>query len=111
MTTANMVGLSPELIANLMGKSRTKNAYGPKVLEFADSDEAAINPKEVWAVELGQKNPATLYQGFNNAINKAGLKDTIALRRDGEDVFLLHTERVNLAIAELTASASANGSK
>lgn len=42
-----MKGLSPDFIMELQKNSKTKNQYGPLVLEFANSDEAAVNPREV----------------------------------------------------------------
>lgn len=99
MATANgngsaMKGLDADLIQSLMAKSRSRNTYGPKLADFVESDEAAINPAEVWPVEFGGKEATTLYQGFNLAAKKAGLTDTILVKQSDGAVFILHKERV-----------------
>jgi hypothetical protein len=95
-----MKGLSPELILDLMSKGRTRNTYGPKLVEFCESDEAAINPAEVWPIEFGKKEATTLYQGFLTASKKANLTDTIMVKQSDGHVFILHKERVNIKLAE-----------
>lgn len=102
-----MEGLSPDLIASLMAKSRTRNQYGPKLLEFMDSDEAAINPADVWPSEFGNKNPSTMYQGFRKAAEVAGLSDQLRISQLDDNVFILHLERVNLALAKPTLEVAA----
>lgn len=96
---SGMKGLSPELILKLMAKGRSRNTYGPKLIEFVESDEAAINPREVWPVEFTGKEASTLYQGFRTATNKANLVDTIEVKQSDGEVFLLHKARVELALA------------
>lgn len=95
-TNGTITGLPPDVIAGLMAKGRTRNAYGPRVIEFCESDEAAINPADVWPLEFGGKVASTLYQGFNTAIDKAGLKDTILVKKVEDSVFLLHKDRVHV---------------
>lgn len=63
-TNGAMKGLSRETIAGLMAGGRSRNAYGPKLIEFVDSDEPAIDVKEVWSMEFSAKESSTLYQGF-----------------------------------------------
>lgn len=101
-----MPGLSNEVIVGLMATSRTHNAYGPKLVAFDESDDAGINPAEVWPMEFGAKKPTTLYQGFRNAIEKANLKDKIEVKRSEDSVFLLHKERVQILLTELATDAS-----
>lgn len=94
-----MKGLTNELITTLMGNTRSKNVYGPKLMSFiSDSDEAAINPAEVWPIEFGQKKVTALYQGFLNAAKAAELTDTILVKQYDGAVYLLHKERVALAL-------------
>lgn len=94
-----MKGLDPDLITSLMSKGRQRNAYGPKLMEWIEnSDEAAINPKEVWPLEFGQKNASTLYQGFMTAIKNADLTNLVLVKKVEEDIFLLHKERVELLL-------------
>lgn len=95
---SSMQGIPPELVASLMAGGRSRNTYGPKLLEFVESDEPGINPREVWPVEFAQKKVETLYQGFMLAVNKAELRDQVIVRKHGEDLFLLHSERA-LAVA------------
>jgi hypothetical protein len=100
--TGSMAGLSNDMILKLMAGGRARNAYGPKLKLFLDSDEAAINPAEVWPIEFGQKKATTLYQGFNTAIKEAGLNDTVQIKQSDGQVFLLHTERVALLFTQDT---------
>lgn len=95
--------LSAEFIADLMANTRTRNQYGPKLLEFFNSDEAGINPAEAWPLEFGNKKPATLYQGFVTALNKAGedVRSLVKIKKHKDVVFLLHTERVDIRLLEL----------
>lgn len=104
-----MPALSNEVIAALMGKSRTRNAYGPKLIAFDESDDAGVNPVEAWPLEFGQKKPATLYQGFRTAIEKANLGEKIEVKRSEDSVFLLHKERVAVLMAELNDATATNG--
>ena len=95
-----MKGLSADIIGQLMANSRSKNTYGPKLVEFVESDEAAINPAEVWPIEFGKKEASTLYQGFLGAAKKANLTDQIMVKQSDGTVIILHKERVNLLLAE-----------
>jgi hypothetical protein len=80
-------GLDDAMIQELLGKSRTRNAYGPKLADFYESDEAAINVAETWPVEFGKKAPATLAQGFNIAADKADMKDKVQIINRGRAGF------------------------
>lgn len=92
--------LDTDAIKNLMGKSRARNAYGPKLMIFVESDDAAIDPAVVWPVEFAEKKDSTLYQGFNTAIKKAELEGIVkAMASDGK-VYLMHLERCGMTVAE-----------
>lgn len=93
-----MKGLPNDFITELLGKSRTRNAYGPKLLLFLESDEAAINPKEVFP-EFKNKNTSTVYQGFNNALKSTKIEGVEIRQSDGE-VYILNTQKVALMLAE-----------
>lgn len=110
MATSPMKGLSSDLINSLMANTRQRNAYGPKLVEFCESDEAAIDPAEVWPVEFGGKKATTLYQGFRNAAEKAELSDTVLIKQYDDHVFILHKDRVAIVLAE-QATTNGNGSK
>lgn len=101
MGSTAMTGLSADVIGELLAKTRTRNAYGPKLVEFMESDEAAINPAEVWP-EFKDKQSSTLYQGFMLAAKKAGIQDELLIKQHDESVFILHKERVTLALAAQT---------
>lgn len=103
-----MKGLSNDELATLLGKTRTKNMYGPKLLEFVASDEAAINPRDCWPVEFGNAKVENLYQGFNNAKKTAKLENVVEVRRSEDNIFILHTERVNLSIQAQMDEATAS---
>lgn len=97
MTDSNnghtLKGLTPAQVAELLGKSRTRNAYGDPLTTFVDSDEAAISVKDSFPM-FAQKNVMTLYQGFRNAADKAQLSDTVSVKKIENDVYLFHNERV-----------------
>lgn len=95
-------GLPPELITKLMSESRTA-AYGPRLLEFVESDEAGINPREAWPVEFKGKTATAIYQSFKGAVKKASLQDMITVIKREDDVFLMHNERVAAIHAEAAA--------
>jgi hypothetical protein len=94
---SNFVGLDQETISKLMGESRQRNTYGPKLMEFINSDEAGINPADAWPVEFGKKNASTLYQGFLTAAKKANVANDIRILQNDGNVFLLHKERASVA--------------
>jgi hypothetical protein len=101
-----MKGLPTELIAELMASGRKRNAYGPKLLDwYSNSDEPAINVREVWALEFGKAKATTLYQGFMLAAKAAEIQDNIIVKRLEDEVFLLHKERCAVAVAEADAEA------
>lgn len=93
-------GLTNDVIAQLIGKGRSRNAYAPKLTLFIESDEPAINVAEVWSMEYGQKKATTLYQGFRKAVADAKLEDVVFVKQDDGNVFLLHNERVARILAE-----------
>lgn len=92
-TTSNMTGLDSDFIKSLMGKSRNRNAYGPRLLEFMESDEAGINPADVWP-EFAEKQATTLYQGFMLAAKRAEVQDQLLIKQYDDKCFILHKERV-----------------
>jgi hypothetical protein len=93
---SEFVGLSNDEVLELLSKGRTRNMYGPKILEFLASDEVAIDVAEVWPVDFSKKVASTLYQGFINAAKKADLTDQIMVKQSDEHVFILNTEKVAL---------------
>jgi hypothetical protein len=100
------LGLSNEKITELMGAGRARNAYGPKLVTFMESDEAAINPVEVWPIEFQAKQASTLYQGFLTAVKKANLEDQVLVKQNDGNVYLLHKERVAVALGTALGSSS-----
>jgi len=87
-------GLDHDFILNLVGETRQRNLYGPKLMDFIESDEAAINPAETWPIEFGQKNAATMYQGFLKAAKDAKLTEVLRIIQSDGAVYILHNERV-----------------
>lgn len=105
------MGLTPEQIAGLMAKKRTKGLYEEKLtFLYSDSDEAGVDVAETWPVEFGQKNATTLYQGFSNAAKKLDMEDAVDIvNRDGH-VYILVKTRVAIVMAEAdSGNASQNG--
>jgi hypothetical protein len=112
------MSLSKDKIKMLYQTRRVKGLYEDKLGEFIESDEAAINPYEVWPFEFPQyvakhtedgveveatgKSPTTVYQGFRNAANKlpeALSSDIDVIQRDGE-VYVCLKSRVELVLAD-----------
>jgi hypothetical protein len=96
------MGLTPEEIAGLMAKKRTKGLYEEKlVFLYNDTDEAGVDVAETWPVEFGAKTATTLYQGFSNAAKKLDMEDSVDIvNRDGH-VFILVKSRVALVLADM----------
>lgn len=94
-----MNGMTEDQIRELLGKSRGRNTYGPKLVEFMESDEAAINPKDAWPAELSNKSASALYQSFRQAAEKAGVADQLQISQVGGEVFILHKEKVAVVLA------------
>jgi hypothetical protein len=107
-----MNGLSEDQIMELLGKARGRNVYGPKLIEFMESDEAAINPKDTWPAEFANKSASALYQSFRQAAEKANVADQLQISQVGGQVFILHKEKVavvlNSATTENTDSTEEN---
>jgi hypothetical protein len=97
-------GLDVTQLKTLMSQ-RSRNMYAPKLVEIENSDEAGVNVVEQWPTEFSDKKASTVYQGFRNAIIKAHLEDTFEVKQSDEQVYLLHKERVALAIASLNTEA------
>lgn len=106
--SVTLKGLTSDKVAELMANSRQRNAYGPKLIEFCESDEAAVNPSETWPVEFAGKKASTMYQGFRNAAEKAGLQDTILIKLSDDAVYILHKGRVSVLMQP--AEENGNGS-
>ncbi len=105
---AQFKGLEDADILALMA-TRTRNQYAPKAVEFLKSDEKAINVKDVWPLEFGEKSAASLYQGFKTAVSKDdAVKDLIFVKKHEDNVFLINTEKLemirNAAVEEADAA-------
>ena len=99
MATA-IKGLDNATIVSLMGKGRARNAYAPKLQIFLDSDEPAVDVKDVWP-EFAAKQATTLYQGFRTAISAHPELEDILVKQDDGHVYLMHTARINARLAEV----------
>lgn len=97
--STSIKGLSQDFINDLLADSRTRNQYAPKLVEFLESDEMGINPVEIWPGEFKNKKPATLYQGFVNALNKAdeSVQDKVRVLKREDSVFLLNKQLLTIA--------------
>jgi hypothetical protein len=85
----------------LSPKKLPKGYIGECIVKFVnESDEAYINPAEVFPLLKGKKVD-TLYQGFNNARNDAELQSVISLTKMGEDLYIVHNERAQVRQQEL----------
>jgi hypothetical protein len=99
-TVTKMAGLTPEAVAALLSKTRTKGQYIQYLNEFVDSGEMGVEVGEQW-VALKDKKGTTLKQGFDNA------KDNKEAREGSENVQVIKQDEkvylVNLAHEELSA--------
>lgn len=98
-----MKGLNPAEVAQLLSQpTGKKGIYGPKLMDFFNGDELAINPRDVWPTEFKDVKIVNLAQNFRNAATKAKILDLIQLRVVGDNLFIVHVERANLAVLQLT---------
>jgi hypothetical protein len=93
-------GLDPALIRKLASSGRARNVYGPRLKDFIDSDEAAVDPSEAWPLEFSEKKAQTMYQSFRKAVKDAELTDTVVVRLHEDKVYLMHTERCAVVTAD-----------
>lgn len=93
--------LSHAEIQELLAGSPSRGVYGKRFKQFAeDSDEAGVNVRTTWPSDFANKTATALVQSFTQARDKAGIdKERIAVIRSGEDVFLIHKERMEEASA------------
>jgi len=96
-TSTELKGLPPELIKALMGKGRARGVYGPRLKQFAESDEAAINPRESWPLEFEGKTALAMTQSFRKHIADADLEDVIQVVSHDGECYLVHKERAAIA--------------
>ena len=106
MSVTEFKGLDASMIKSLMAQSRSRDTYGPKLLEFVESDEAGINPRDVWPLEFGEKKSSALYQGFNTAVKSAKLGEVVRVLQRDDNVFLLHNERMRVMVERAEAAAN-----
>lgn len=86
-----------------MGKKSKHGFYGPALVKFVNSEEVAINPREVWPNVLGDvdaNSPNTIAQGFRNAAKAAKINienghedQVLTITQVGNEVFIIHNER------------------
>ena len=97
-----MAGLSPDQVAALLSKTRTKGQYIQYLNEFIDGGEMGVEVGEQW-VALKDKKGTTLKQGFDNAKDNKeaheGAENIQVIKQD-EKVYL-----VNLSHEELATNA------
>lgn len=102
-----MAGLTPEQIAALLGKTRQKGVYTDYLNSFIASGEGGIDVNEQY-VDLRDKKPSTLKQGFENAKDKKEAHEDANLVKvvsDGTHVFLINL-KVAGAVPEAEAEAA-----
>jgi hypothetical protein len=94
------MGMTPEQVAELLGKAKTRGGYVTMMNEFLASGEAGVCVNEQWP-ELKEKKAATLKQGFDNAkLNKnvnAGADDIKVIAND-DLVYLINAPVAGVAV-------------
>jgi hypothetical protein len=98
-------GLDPNQLAEVMAGARGRGIYGPRLKDFMESDEAAIEPAAVWPMDFEGKAASSLYQSFKAAAEKAKIDDEIRLLSTGGKFYLIHNERANALREEAEATA------
>lgn len=96
--------MTDEFIAELLAGNKTKGQYEAHLREFADSDEAVINPREAWPLLYATKSASAMYQSFNNAKQKLnGTGEPIKILARNGEIFIMHTDRVQLRLNPVEA--------
>jgi hypothetical protein len=98
-------GLSISEVRDLLSKGKSRNIYGPCVLEFINSDEAGVNPREAWPINFETTKASAMYQSFNKAVKDANLEDVVQVKQHDSECFLIHKERYALAVAAMADEA------
>ena len=93
------MALSDAQIKGLYANRRQKGFYAIALNEQRESDENGFAAKESYP-RLAEKSNATIAQGLKNAAEKLDLLDVVDIITDGdEDVFVIFTDRVDMAAA------------
>jgi hypothetical protein len=99
-----MAGLTAEQIQALLGKTRQKGQYLELLNKFIESGEMGVNVQDTW-VELRDKQPSTIKQGFEGAKDKKEAAEGAELvkvitNKEGEgDSAVTTVYLINMAIA------------
>lgn len=101
-----MGGLTPEQIQALLGASRSKGQYIVYLNKFIDSGEGGVCVNDEW-VDLADKKPATLKQGFENAkTNKEAGEgaENVKVMVNEEKVYLINLATAGVAAEDAEAA-------
>lgn len=94
-----MAGLTPEAVAALLSKTRTKGQYIQYLNEFIASGEMGVEANEQW-VALRDKQATTLKQGFDNAKDHKDAADgaeNIQVIKSEDKVYLVNLAHEDIA--------------
>src|SRR5262245_61537901 len=86
-------GLDAARIAELRKGRRARNVYGPRLVDFMESDEAGVIPAETWPLDFEGKNASSIYQSFRKAAKDLDILDDLDIGQNDGTVFILHKER------------------
>lgn len=101
-----MAGLSPDQVAALLSKTRTKGQYIQYLNEFIDGGEMGVEVGEQW-VALKDKKATTLKQGFDNAKDNKEAHDgaeNIQVIKQDEKVYLVNLAHDEIATGQEEAA-------
>jgi hypothetical protein len=107
------MSLTPEQIAELLGKSRKKGIYVTRLNEFIASGEGGWSVREQWPdwADATTKKAASLKQGFDSARDKKETNlenpEQIRVIANENDVYLINLLAAGAAFAEAPAEAEA----
>jgi hypothetical protein len=92
------MALSDKQVAALYANRRQKGFYAIALNEQRESQENGFSAKETYP-RLKDKSAATIYQGLRNAAEKLELTDVVDIINSDDDVFVIFTDRVEMAEA------------
>jgi hypothetical protein len=92
------MALTQDQIEAIYAKRRRKGEYAVILNDQREGDENGFAAKATYPT-LKSKSATTIYQGFRNAAEKLSLTDVVDIINSDDEVFVLFTDRVELATA------------
>jgi len=87
--------MTPELIAKLLAGKGSRGIYTAKFKNFRESDEPAVNVRDLAPLEFKESKVTALYQGFRNAIAELpeDEQENFVVKQNDGEVYLIDMEK------------------